>query len=168
MVCKVAGRSCILLGEVRLGCRPNCNQEPGMAHGKKSNREVEEVRAYVEGVAKNLADRLWGPQGPPWGTKLTQLEDLVVEIREVLSEKMLQLGLERQALTPAEERPSALQHCAGCGQAPPPDPEDPTEPRVVQTRGGDAQWQEPKHYCRKCRQAFFPSVQGPGPGSLAL
>ena len=139
-----------------------------MAHGKKSSREVEEVRAYVEGVAKNLADRLWGPQGPPWGTKLTQLEDLVVEIREVLSEKMLQLGLERQALTPAEERPPAFEHCPGCGQALPPDPQEPTTPRGVQTRGGGAQWQEPQHYCRKCRQAFFPSVQEPGPGSLAL
>ena len=57
-----------------------------MARDKKRSPEVEEVRAYVEGVAKNLADRLWGPKGPPWGTKLSQLEDLVVDIREVLSE----------------------------------------------------------------------------------
>src|SRR5262245_15443457 len=101
-----------------------------MAQGKKSSRQVEEVRAYVEGVAKNLADRLWGPQGPPWGTKLTQLEDLVVEIREVLSEKMLQLGLERQALTPADERPPAFQHCSRCGHPALRDAEDPTEPRL--------------------------------------
>ena len=87
-----------------------------MARNKQRSPEVEEVRAYIEGVAKNLADRIWGPKGPPWGTKLTQLEDLVVEIRDVLSEKMLELGLERQALTPAEERPSSFQHCAGCGQ----------------------------------------------------
>jgi hypothetical protein len=130
-----------------------------MARSKKRSPEVEDVRTYVEGVAKNLADRIWGPKGPAWGTKLTQLEDLVVEIREVLSQKMLELGLERQAIIPAEERPTAFQHCSSCGQAIPPDPEEPTEPRVVQTRGGEAQWQEPKHYCRKCRQAFFPSVQ---------
>src|SRR5437773_6397864 len=130
-----------------------------MARNKKRSPEVEEVRAYLEGVAKNLADRIWGPQGPRWGTKLTELENLVVEIREVLSEKMLEQGLERQAMTPAEERPAALRNCSGCGQAIPPDPEEPTEPRRVETRGGEACWQEPKHYCRTCRQAFFPSVQ---------
>ena len=132
-----------------------------MARNKKRSPEVEEVRTFVEGVAKNLADRIWGPKGPKWGTTLTQLEDLVVDIREVLSEKMLELGLERQALTPAEECPKAFRHCSGCGQATPVDSEEPTEPRLVQTRGGEAEWQEPKHYCRKCRQAFFPSVQEP-------
>ena len=139
-----------------------------MARSKTRRSEVEEVRTYVEGVAKNLADRLWGPKGPKWGTKLTELEDLVVEIREVLSEKMLELGLERQALTPADERPPAFQHCSGCGQAIPPDPDEPTEPRLVQTRGGEVQWLEPKHYCRQCRQAFFPSVPESGLGSRAV
>ena len=134
-----------------------------MARAKKRSQEVEEVRTYVEGVAKNLADRIWGPKGPQWGTKLTELEDLVVEIREVLSEKMLALGLERQATIPAEERPPAFQQCSGCGQPIPADPDEPTEPRLVQTRGGEAEWQEPKHYCRKCRQAFFPSVEESGP-----
>jgi hypothetical protein len=74
------------------------------------------VRPYVEGVAKNLADKLWGPKGPKWGTKLTELVDLVVAVREVLSEKVLQLGLERHPATPAEESPSTYQHCAGCGR----------------------------------------------------
>jgi hypothetical protein len=133
-----------------------------MARRKKRSPEVEEVRAYVEGVAKNLADRLWGPKGPEWGTKLTELEDLVVAVRDVLAEKMLDLGLERQAATPAEERPTAFQHCSGCGQATPVDPHEPTEPRLLETRGGETQWQEPKHYCRKCRQAFFPSVHESG------
>ena len=130
-----------------------------MARSKKRSPEVEEVRPYVEGVAKNLADKFWGPKGPKWGTKLTELEDLVVAIRDVLSEKMLELGLERQAATPLDERPPTCQHCSGCGLVIPPDPEEPAEPRVLETRGGEAVWQEPKHYCRKCRQAFFPSVQ---------
>ncbi len=130
-----------------------------MARSKKRSPEVEEVRPYVEGVAKNLADKLWGPSGPKWGTQFTELEDLVVAIRDVLSEKMLQCGLERQAATPVDERPPACQHCSGCGLVIPPDPDEPTEPRVLETRGGEAVWQEPKHYCRKCRQAFFPSVQ---------
>jgi hypothetical protein len=142
--------------------RPNFKQEPGMARNKKRTPQVEEVRVYVEGVAKNLADRLWGPKGPHWGTKLTQLEDLVVEIREVLSEKMLDVALERQALVPATDRPAAFQTCSGCGKPAAPDPDDPLEPRLMQTRGGEAEWQEPKHYCRPCRQAFFPSEQESG------
>ena len=139
-----------------------------MARTKKRSPQAEETRAYIEGVAKNLADRLWGAQGLAWGTQLTELEDLVVEIREVLSEKMLELGLERQASTPVEERPVGFQQCSGCGQPIPPDPEEPWEPRLVHTRGGEAQWHEPKHYCRKCRQTFFPPVQKSRPGSRAV
>ncbi len=102
-----------------------------MARSKKRSPEVEEVRPYVEGVAKNLADKLWGPNGPKWGTQFTDIEDLVVAIRDVLSEKMLQCGLERQAATQVDERPPACQHCSGCGLVIPPDPEEPTEPRVL-------------------------------------
>src|SRR5271155_5799629 len=99
------------------------NQELGMAHRKQRSPEVEEVRPYIEGVAKNLADRLWGLKGPEWGTKLTEMEDLVVGIREVLSERMLELGLQRQAATLAGEGPPAFQQCPGCGQAKPADAE---------------------------------------------
>jgi NADH pyrophosphatase NudC (nudix superfamily) len=127
-----------------------------MAKNRKSTPEVDSVRPYLEGVAKNLADRIWGSNGPAWGTKLTQIEDLVVEIREILSEKMLELGLERQAAMPAEQRPPDFQICPGCGK--PPKPRE-AEPRLLKTRGGEAQWQEPQQYCPQCRQAFFPSVQ---------
>jgi hypothetical protein len=36
------------------------------------------------------------------------------------------------------------------------------EPRNVQTRVGEAEWDEPHGYCRACRQAFFPSKQESG------
>jgi hypothetical protein len=141
-----------------------------MARSKKRTPQVAEVQSYVEGVAKNLADRLWGPKGPAWGTKFTQLEDLVGEIREVLTKKMLELALARQAVTPPEERPVEYQNCSGCGQ-PCPRPakeEDASEPRIVTNSEGEVEWEEPKHYCRRCRQAFFPSVQEPGTGPVAL
>ena len=35
-----------------------------MARAKKRTPQVEEVRPYVEGVAKNLIDKLYGPDGP--------------------------------------------------------------------------------------------------------
>jgi hypothetical protein len=128
-----------------------------MARNRKASPEVEKVRPYLEGVAKNLVDRLYGPKGPPWGTRLTELEDVVLAVRELLSEQMLDQALTRQAAEP--ERPASYEACPGCGR---PLETGELEPRIVQTRGGEAQWQEPQAYCRTCRQAFFPSEPEPG------
>jgi hypothetical protein len=128
-----------------------------MARHKKRTPKVEELRPYVEGVAKNLVDKLYGPHGPAWGTQLTDIEDVLLDIREVLTEKMLDLTLARQAA--AADRPQAYRTCPGC-QAPLPCPD--TNPRLLQTRAGEAEWPEPEGYCPRCRRAFFPSVQEPG------
>jgi hypothetical protein len=129
-----------------------------MAFKKVASAAVDEVRPYLEGVAKNLADRLWGPNGPPWGTKLSEMEDLVVAIREVLSTEMLEQGLKRQAAD-AAERPAEYRDCPSCsGQTRSCDP----EPNLKQTRGGEVEWQEPHQYCPRCRRAFFPSVEESG------
>ena len=68
-----------------------------MARSEKFTEKLENTRRYVEGVAKNLVDQLYGKEGLPWGTKLTELEDTVVAVREMLSEKMLAEALARQA-----------------------------------------------------------------------
>lgn len=120
---------------------------------------VEQVQPYIEGVAKNLVERIYGPNGLPWGTKLTELEDVVIAVRQVLSEKMLAQALARQAQT-AKERPEPFRQCAGCSGPVEDKPE--AEPRNVETRAGQAEWDEPHCYCRQCRQAFFPSEQEPG------
>jgi hypothetical protein len=130
-----------------------------MARAKQRTPQVEEVRPYVEGVAKNLIDKLYGPDGPAWGTKLTEIEDLFVAIREVLSEKMLADALARQAAAQAQG-PRPYRTCPGCHQ--PLVCADSNE-RIVETRVGDAEWAEPEGYCDRCRRAFFPSVQEPGP-----
>jgi hypothetical protein len=121
---------------------------------KQKKVAVEAVEPYLEGVAKSLVDRLYGPKGPPGGTRMTELEDVVIAVREALSEKMLAQALQRQAAT-AEERPEPFQRCSGC-QGPVEGRAEP-EPRHVQTRAGEAAWEEPHCYCRKCRQVFFPS-----------
>jgi hypothetical protein len=130
-----------------------------MARRKKVSPVVEPVEPYLKGVAKSLVDRLYGPAGPPWGTKMTELEDVVIAVREVISEEMLAQALERQAGT-AEQRPEPFQKCSGC--AGPVEPRSDPEPRNVRTRAGEAAWDEPHCYCRKCRQAFFPSEPKPG------
>ncbi len=129
-----------------------------MAGTEKSTAKVDEVRPYVEGVAKNLVDKLYGPAGLPWGTTLTELEDVCLGIRAVLAEKMLDVALERQAAD-HPQRPKDFDCCPECQRLL---VCDDTEPRLVQTRAGEAEWLEPQAYCRTCRQAFFPSVQEPG------
>jgi hypothetical protein len=125
-----------------------------MARATKRSAPIEAVRPYLEGVAKNLADKLYGPNGPPWGTQLTQIEDLLLELRDVLTEEMLAQVLGRQAGT------DPTQHvCPGCkGPLACVD----AHPRRVRTRAGVAEWSEPEGYCPQCRQAFFPSGAKPG------
>ena len=125
-----------------------------MARRKKQSSQVEEVRPYVEGVAKNLVDKLYGPNGPAWGTTLTEIEDLLLGIRQVLTEKMLAESLARQAAA-ADQQAAPIRTCPGCKQ---PLACDEANPRLVQTRAGEAEWSEPEGYCRRCRRAFFPSV----------
>ncbi len=124
------------------------------------NPHVEALRPYLEGVAKKLADDLFGPRGPRWGTTLTELEDVALQARAILSEKLLELGLDRQAATPQDDRPADMQRCPDC-QRPFGEPQEP-EPRFVQTRAGAVDWNEPKEYCTRCRRAFFPSEQKSG------
>jgi hypothetical protein len=128
-----------------------------MARAKTPPR-VEALGSYLEGVAKKVADELWGPQGPAWGTTLTELEDIALETRAIVAEKLLQLGLERQA---AAEQPADLQTCPAC-QRPLTDPAAEPAPRSLATRAGPVAWPEPQSYCTRCRRAFFPSEQESG------
>jgi hypothetical protein len=133
-----------------------------MARAKKCTPKVEEVRPYLEGVAKNLVDKLYGPDGPAWGTTLTEIEDLLLDIRQVLTERMLDDALARQAAT-HDTAAAPTPTCPGCGQ---PLACDDTHERIVTTRAGEAEWAEPEGYCNRCRRAFFPSVQEPGDRSV--
>jgi predicted RNA-binding Zn ribbon-like protein len=129
-----------------------------MAFAKTVESSVADLDTYIEGVAKNIADRLWGANGPVWGTKLTELEDIAVAVRESLSKKMLEQAAKRQAAT-SDGRPEELRDCPQCGGA---TRTGEPEPRIVTTRGGEIEWQEPKEHCPRCRRAFFPSIQRTG------
>jgi hypothetical protein len=126
-----------------------------MPQSKKTRPEVDQVRPYLEGVAKNLVERLYGRDGPAWGTQFTEIEATVAAIREVLTEEMFHQALSRQAAD--TERPPEYDLCPGCGR--PTRPGDLTEPRRLETGQGDAVWNEPKTRCEKCRRDFFPSEQ---------
>ena len=128
-----------------------------MARFTITTAAADPVRPYLEGVAKSLVDRLYGAQGPAWGTQLSTIEDTIQAIRQVLSEKMLDEALERQAQT-VDERPAEFQCCPKCGQKVERDP-DKNAIRRHQTEVGEAEWHEPATYCRRCRRSFFSSDQ---------
>lgn len=125
-----------------------------MAQSAISTKPADPVRPLVERVAKEVIDRIYGPKGPAWGTSLTDIEDVVLAVRQVLAETMLDEALQRQANT-ASDRPKRFQPCPKCGQEVV--PKDENEPRIMLTRAGEAEWSEPETYCHRCRRAFFPS-----------
>ena len=132
---------------------------------RASRHSIETLRPYLEGVAKKIADDLWGPHGPAWGTTLTELEDVALEARAIVSQKLLELGLDRQAAAD-QQRPADSRACPDC-QRPFTEGAEPL-PRTMRTRAGEVSWQEPQEYCSRCRRAFFPSEPEPGHRSPTL
>jgi hypothetical protein len=127
-----------------------------MAAKPIATREVQELRHLIEGVAKNFVERVYGPQGPAWGTQFADIEELAVQIGRAVSQQMCDQALRRQASEPLLPEDCV---CPDCGR-----PVESAEPeaRSVQTRAGEAEWQEPHSYCRRCRRSFFPSVETAG------
>jgi hypothetical protein len=112
---------------------------------------IDQVRQSLQGTAKNAVHKVWGPEGPPWGTSFTDLEELAVQIGQIVASEVLQQALAAQSQhLPAAPLPSCPT-CAGPLQDLPP------EPRSVHTRAGLADWQEPARHCPRCRRDFFPS-----------
>jgi hypothetical protein len=117
---------------------------------------VVDQQTLIQGVAKYFLEKVYGPDGMPWGTRFDDLEELSVQIGQAMSRSMIDQALARQA----QSVPSDGETCSGCGGRV--EPTDDTEPRAVLTRVGTARWDEPKRYCPKCRAAFFPSDPSAG------
>jgi len=132
-----------------------------MAQKQKRTKEVDNVRAYLEGVAKNLADKLYGPAGPVWGTKLSEIEALCLDVREILSEELLTLAVQRQAAAHDQQTEEKFRNCPSCQRPLDWDKKEKQE-RILTTDAGEAEWSEPEGFCRRCRRSFFPSVEGAG------
>ena len=127
-----------------------------MAVTKQDAPPVAELQNLIQGVARNFVEKVYGPQGPVWGTHFSDLEELAVQIGQAVSRQMLDQALARQA---AQAAPAADQVCPSCGR--PGKPGDP-EPRNVLTRAGETHWLGPQSHCPRCRRSFFPSVETPG------
>ena len=98
---------------------------------------------------------LFGPKGyPAWGTKFEDIEDATGEVGDALACEMLSQGLQVQA--GKEGYHDGKCHCGE------PIPFEEVAGRLLQAKRGDAQWQETFGQCKRCRKAFFPSVEGFG------
>jgi hypothetical protein len=129
-----------------------------MAQTGQGGPDIAPAAVYLEGVAKNLLHRFYGPDGPPWGTPLTRLEDLVLAVQAALAEHLFTLALARQADHLADA-PDAYRQCPSCGQ---PLTYSATHARSTATRAGVARWAEPAAHCDDCRRDFFPQSRSLG------
>jgi hypothetical protein len=119
-----------------------------MAHEERVASKVDELRNLIQGVAKNIAIKTYGEEGPEWGTQFTEIEDLACEVGDLIAREIVAQTLTRQAEAAGEEHV-----CEVCGrEKPAPAVEQEVE---VTTRRGKATWKAPKAYCKRCRQIFF-------------
>ena len=116
-----------------------------------------ELHERIKAFAAELRQEIYGRSGvPQWGTKFTEIEDVGVEIGDAVACALIGQSLQGQADC---HRGTTALVCTVCGRS---SEQDEVEPRIVRTRRGETQWQEPKGYCKRCRKAFFPSVASVG------
>jgi hypothetical protein len=124
-----------------------------MAQRGQGRPDIAPAAVYLEGVAKNLLQRFYGADGPPWGTALTRREDLILALQAALAQHLFPLALTQHAQHRAKA-PEACRRCPSCGQ---PLTGAATRARSPKTRAGLAQGAEPAAHWDHCRRDFFPT-----------
>jgi hypothetical protein len=124
-----------------------------MAVAVKTPHGVDKCGLLVQGMAKYLCERVYGPAGPSWGTLLSEIEQAATVLSASLRKEFLDLALSHQAAHFLQAPPAAECLCPCCGRDTL--PKEP-EPRILFCRAAVVEWSEPHRYCSKCRKAFFP------------
>lgn len=109
----------------------------------------EEKRAALEAKAKELVDELMEWSEETERPNLTQIEDEILKLREVLSKKMLEAVIEDQE----SRRPVPGPKCPKCGKEMHYKGE---KKRAVTSRVGEAQLERGYYYCSACQESLFP------------
>jgi hypothetical protein len=68
-----------------------------MATREHATDAVVDQQTLIQGVAKYFLEKVYGPDGMPWGTRFTDLEELSVQIGQAMSRSMIDQALPRQA-----------------------------------------------------------------------
>ena len=120
-----------------------------MAFTKRSQSRLVELARDVLAEEELLAAAGSGGQ-----SLFAALEDAAVKVGDAFTREVLKQQLAAQ--------PQADCHCPTCGEA---GLRKKERQRSIQTRRGLVDVTEVECYCPGCRRAFFPSVQGAGPGA---
>ncbi len=115
--------------------------------------KIDSCRSLLQGHAKNIADRLYGADGPPLGTRFAEIERIALTVAQELRKRLLDLLLGRQAEAMHQNLPEEHRLCPSCGRETV--AQDP-EPRLLRCRAAVVEWMEPHRHCSRCRKAFFP------------
>ena len=129
-----------------------------MAPKEQKNVDVSKVGVYLRGAAKYLVGTLFGPEGLPWQTPMSRLEDVVFSVQQALAAEMFANALGNQSRDHAQI-PNSLLLCPGCRTAL---CCTDAQLRSVQTPVGLACWTEPAAYCSGCRRSYFPQSRSLG------
>jgi hypothetical protein len=107
------------------------------------SRLVEVLRAFREERGEKCG----------WDRTFEQIEDEACDLGDAVAQALMAESLAEQAVQGPRELWAVCPRCQRPAKA-----EPDVEPRLLDTRRGQVNWQEPKHYCPRCRQSFFPAV----------
>jgi hypothetical protein len=66
-----------------------------MARTVDATATVVDQQTLIQGVAKYFLEKVYGPDGMPWGTRFSDLEELSVQIGQAMSRSMIDQALAR-------------------------------------------------------------------------
>lgn len=111
-----------------------------------------DLEQRIREIAADLAREFEGIEEEQNSCLMTRIEDLASEIGDSLAGRLMEQRLESRddedvLCCPYCEKPSRLKG---------------RRKRAVETKRGPIEITEPEYYCRRCRKAFFPSLQTTG------
>lgn len=117
-----------------------------------------QVQSLVALAAKSFSNAAFPSEVLAEGKlRFDDIEDLAVRIGDAVSRKVVEHAVTERAQQLQQADQTLCSRCNG-----PCEPVDPN-PKILLSRRGEVCWIEPAHECKKCRRAFFPSVQRIGP-----
>ena len=124
---------------------------------KKQRKELEkELEAQSKQMIKELLD--WNDSHPT--PDMTQIEDIVLELRARMSQAMVASVLESQeSIQPAEMK------CPRCGGTM---RYKGRKEKVVESRVGEVEFERGHYYCEECKAGIFPPGSAAEAGGEAL
>lgn len=108
-----------------------------------------ELEAAMQAEAKEVIDELLDWQEETEAPTLTQIEDVVLELRKRLGERLTKMMIEEQEAV----RPVPGPACAECGREM---HYKDMKKTVLETRSGEVVLDRAYYYCKDCRSGLFP------------